>query len=90
MEMGSRYVLMSNVPPPTPRSSSLHPCICFYSQPQWRKMAPAGRGGKGYMCGQEGHLLWEEEGPDINRKRVQAREALKTMSAWGPGLSGRK
>jgi len=53
-------------------------------------MAPAGRGGKGYMCGQEGHLLWEEEGPDINRKRVQAREALKTMSAWGPGLSGRK
>lgn len=28
--------------------------------------------GKGHRCHQEAHLLWEEEGPDINRKSCAA------------------
>lgn len=39
-------------------------------------MAPASPHGKGHRCRQEAHLLWEEEweeeGPDINRKRCAA------------------
>lgn len=53
--------------------------------------------GKGHRCHQEAHLLWEEEGPDINRKSCAAelllplREgALKTMSARSLGLASRK
>lgn len=56
------------LPITTPSLSFIY--LFIFSQPQHRKMA--GPHGKGYMCWQEGHLLWEEEGPDINRKSCAA------------------
>lgn len=70
-----------------PCSSPLYPCLHYLfpppcPRPLCRKMAPASPHGKGHRCRQEVHLLWEEEGPDINRKRCAA-ELLLPPSEGG-------
>lgn len=65
---------------PVSTTSSLF--FFFLPRPLCRKMAPASPHGKGHRCRQEAHLLWEEEGPDINRKRCAA-ELLLPPSEGG-------
>jgi len=107
IERGLRYssTLLRKKSPPLLLhivSLSLLPWLFFFfnyyfSWPLCRKTAPASPHGKGHRCRQEARLLWEEEGPDINRKRRAAglllppsEGAWKTMSARGLGLAGRK